>query len=240
MTHKRQGDCHRPTLLSFSGIDGAGKSTQIEMLTSRLRQMDLRVTLLVFWDDVAVLTRFRGFTSHTVFGGDKGVGAPGQPVNRRDKNVQSWYMSAARALLYFLDALSLRRTVAQARANKTDVIIVDRYLYDELANLRVDRPVTRAYVRLLLRLLPSPDVAYLMDADPAQARERKPEYPLEFLHSNRASYLTLSEMAGMTVIAPGSVNEVSEDIVRKLTKFLTIATQPDASLRSQIVDLKEG
>jgi len=66
----------QPDFISFSGIDGAGKSTQIEALCARLRQDGLRVQLIRFWDDIARLTRFRETTGHIVFKGDKGVGSP--------------------------------------------------------------------------------------------------------------------------------------------------------------------
>ena len=46
-------------MVSFSGIDGAGKSTQIETLRSRVQEAGLRVVLITFWDDVARLTRVR-------------------------------------------------------------------------------------------------------------------------------------------------------------------------------------
>lgn len=204
----------RPTLVSFSGIDGAGKSTQIELLCNRLCEAGLRVRVLTFWDDVALLTAFRELTSHAVFKSAKGVGTPGQPVNRRDKNVQSWYMTPVRFLLYLLDAISLRFVVA--KSTDCDVLIFDRYLYDELANLLMKGPLTRAYVRMLLRAAPTPSVAYLLDADAGKARERKPEYPIEFLHRSRASYLELSEMAGIAVVAPGPVEEVSHSILQSL------------------------
>ena len=106
-----------------------------------------------------------------------------------DKNIKTWYLTIARFLIYFLDALSLRRVVTQAQKSDADVVIFDRYIYDELANLSLKNPLTRAYARLLLTLAPQPDVAYLLDADPVAARERKPEYPIEFLHANRAAYL---------------------------------------------------
>jgi thymidylate kinase len=210
-----------PTLVSFSGIDGAGKSTQIEALQARLNEAGLRVLLVTFWNDVARLTRIREVSGHTLFQGDKGVGTPDRPVNRQDKNVQSWYMTPVRFCLYFVDAVSLRRVVAKTRKADADVIIFDRYVYDELANLSVRNPITRAYVRLLLRLALKPDISYLLDADPVQARARKPEYPLDFLRSSRASYLVLSELAGMTIIAPQPVQEVAKQILQQVTKKLS-------------------
>jgi thymidylate kinase len=52
----------RARLVSFSGIDGAGKSTQIETLRTRMEEASLRVLLITFWDDVARLTRIREVT----------------------------------------------------------------------------------------------------------------------------------------------------------------------------------
>jgi len=212
-----------PTLVSFSGIDGAGKSTQIESLQTRLTEAGFRVLLVTFWDDVARLTRIREVSGHTLFQGDKGIGTPDRPVNRQDKNVQSWYMTPVRFCLYFIDAISLRRVRAKTMRADADVVIFDRYVYDELANLSVRSPITRLYIRLLLALAPHPDIGYLLDADPVQARARKPEYPLDFLHSSRASYLTLSDLAGMTVIPPQPVQDVAQQILQQVMESLSAA-----------------
>lgn len=229
----------KPLLISFSGIDGAGKSTQIELLCNHLRQSGLRVRLLAFWDDVAALTRFRELASHTVFKSEKGVGAPDKPVNRRDKNVQTWYMTPARYLICFLDNLSLWASIWKTRSARSDVVVFDRYLYDELANLPLRGVVTRAVVRSLLAICPSPDIAYFLDADPDRARERKPEYPVEFLRNNRAAYVQLARLARMTVVTPGTVDEVSSRIWQKALSELSasnggsVAFNPEAANSSE-------
>jgi thymidylate kinase len=193
-------------IVSFSGIDGAGKSTQLGALQTRLSELGLRSTVLTFWDDIVVLGGFRELISHKAFGGDEGVGSPEKPISRRDKNVTSTHVVGARLFLYFLDAVNLRLFCLKLRKTEADVMIFDRYIYDELANLPLDHWFARWYVRLILNIVPQPDMAYLVDADPAAARARKPEYPLEFLRQNRERYLALSSLAGnMTVIEPLSV-----------------------------------
>ena len=217
---------HLPILVSFSGIDGAGKSTQIRHLRQRLAGTGYHAIVCTFWDDVAVLWRARGFFSRTVFKSETGVGAPGAPIRRRDKNVQAWYMTPVRCFLYFLDAVSLSLLVARTRAMHPDVIIFDRYLYDELANLRVQQRAHRVYARWLAALAPTPHVAYLLDADPAQARTRKPEYPLEFLHGNREAYLTLSRLADMIVIAPDSADRIARRVGEEVLARVQSAQGP--------------
>jgi len=158
-----------------------------------------------------------------VYGSEKGIGAPDQPVNRRDKNVRTWYLSLARHLLYFADALSLRHIVAAARRSGADAIILDRYTYDELANLPLANPLTRGFVRLVAWLVPRPDVAYLLDADPEAARARKPEYPVEFMRECRRSYFRLAEMLGtMTIIPPLALDAAQQEVVRAAAAVLQI------------------
>jgi thymidylate kinase len=88
-----------------------------------------------------------------------------------------------------------------------------------------------------MNLVPKPDISYLLDADPVQARARKPEYPLEFLQANRQSYLTLSDMAGgMTIIAPMPVKEVELTVLKHALEELTFRDRPrenDSSMPSR-------
>jgi thymidylate kinase len=204
----------RTLVVSFSGIDGAGKSTQIEALSARLIEDGLRVRLIRFWDDVARLKGIRETSGHRIFKGDKGVGSPQAPINRRDKNVQSGAMTCIRFFLYFVDAVSVRRVVKRALRSDADVVIFDRYTWDELANLNLRNPIVQAYIRVLMTFVPRPHLSYLLDAEPLQARLRKPEYPLDFLYANRQAYLTLARrIGGITVIAPMPVEEVTRQIV---------------------------
>lgn len=219
----------RPLVISFSGIDGAGKTTQIEALLAWLRDGGLQVRLLRFWDDIAVGGSLREAMSHNLFKGEKGIGSPATPVHRRDKNVRGWYMTAARLLLYFMDAARLTFVVATCSRKDSDVVIFDRYSYDELANLDRANPVVKAYVNFLLKVVPRPNVAFLLDADPAQARARKPEYPLEFLQSSRASYLALSKSAGMTVIEPLAPQEVTRIVLQEIATNSASISQMDAT-----------
>src|SRR5579871_4650271 len=103
----------RTVMVSFSGIDGAGKSTQIEALRAHLSSDGLRVHVVRFWDDIARLKGIRETSGHTLFKGDRGVGSPSAPIERRDKNVQSPLMTCVRLLLYLVDAISTRLAVGK-------------------------------------------------------------------------------------------------------------------------------
>lgn len=218
-------------LISFSGIDGSGKSTQIGALCTRLEEAGQQVLIISFWNDVARLTRFREAAGHTLFRGDLGVGTPEAPIHRRDKNVRSWAMTVVRLFLYSIDALSLRRALQRAFRSGADVLIADRYIYDELANLDLRNPANRFYISWVLKIVPKPSLSFLLDADPVEARLRKPEYPLDFLRTNRNSYLALSNLAQMTVIDP-MTTLAAEQTVWEYAKGLQFAASASYERRS--------
>jgi thymidylate kinase len=208
-------------IVSFSGIDGAGKSTQINALQAWLNQAGQRTLLLTFWDDIVVLSRFREFMSNKAFKGDQGIGSPERPLRRRDKNVSAWPITALRFCLYFADAVNVCRKVRSLRKADVEVVIFDRYIYDELANLPLNRLLSRLLIRIVLAFVPKPDVAYVIDADPAAAFARKPEYPLEFLLRNREAYLTLSRVTGhLTVIEPLPIEAAAIKVRQTLLRQL--------------------
>lgn len=201
---KRTPAKSRPVLISFSGMDGSGKSTQIDNLRAALQAAGVQTRLLAFWDNVVVGLKYREGFVHKVYKSERGVGAPGKPVKRRDKNMRGWHLTAARHFLYLLDAIHLRHVWARntAQKNGADVIIFDRYIYDELANLNLRNPLSRVFVRLIQRFVPRPDVAYLLDADPVEAHARKPEYPLEFMRQCRRAYFEQARLLGTMTVIP--------------------------------------
>lgn len=218
MSDSRRRD--RPLLITFSGVDGAGKSTSIASLTEWLANGGTQVRVVTFWDQVVVIRRLRARITSAWFRGETGVGVPGDPIRRRDKNLRPWYATLGRCLLYVFDAIHLRMVAEKMRTSKVDVLIFDRYIYDQLATLPIEQTAIRIYARILAKLVPRPNIAYLLDADPDAAFARKPEYPLDFLREYRSSYLRLKDLLGcMTVIPPLPIEETRRRVVLELARI---------------------
>ncbi|PSH04854.1 MAG: thymidylate kinase [Acidobacteria bacterium] len=218
-------DLSRPIVISFSGLDGSGKTTQVALLQEAIANLGMRSQLITFWNDVVVGTRYREGFVHKVLGSERGVGEPGRPVERRDKNVRAGYLTLMRHLLYLADAIHLRIVLSRARRGDAQVIIMDRYIYDELANLPLKNRFSVAYAKLLALIATRPALAILLDTDPVSARARKPEYSVSFMHISRQSYYRLAEILGcLTVIPPLALEDIQRSI---LSGFLRIIKQQE-------------
>jgi thymidylate kinase len=202
----------RPFLITFSGIDGAGKTTQIEHLSSRLQNQGLSVLRLCFWDHVAVWSEMRAGVGHRTLdarAADRTTRQTFSPKN--NKHVRKWYLTAARWGFYLLDVARLRRLLASPQTRSANVVIFDRYIYDQIANIYSQSFAARSYSRMLLSLTPRPDLAFVVDASADAAFARKPEYPLEFVRRNRQNFLQLKELVPQLNI----ISDAAEDEVRK-------------------------
>jgi thymidylate kinase len=204
-------------IITFSGIDGAGKTTQIQMLSRNLEALGFQVAHVCFWDEVAVFPKFRAGVSLRAFRNSR---SKGDGATRSDKNVRTWYLTLLRSPFYLLDTLNLRRVIARVQLQSPDFIIFDRYYYDQVVQLRSQGWLARMFRRLLIALAPDPNFAFILDAHPAEAFRRKPEYPLAFLYEYRRGYLGLpSLIPGIQVIAAAPPEMVQRQILERVATY---------------------
>jgi thymidylate kinase len=228
-------DPTQPFVITFSGVDGAGKTTQIDYLSSHLQRQGLRVLRLSFWDDVAVWSNMRagaGSRSASLHSSSEKINHTFIP--RNNKHIRKWYLTAARSGFYMLDVFRLRRLLCNRAVINSDVIIFDRYIYDQIANMYSRSFVARAYSRILLSQTPAPDLAFILDASPAAAFKRKPEYPLEFVYRNRRTFLSLQEIAPKLItISEGNAEQVKNEIYFHISRS-RLATGVSHGVKTQV------
>ena len=178
----------RPLLVTFSGLDGAGKTTLIADLASDLRARGRRVRVLTMYDDVSLYShvrRVRDALQRALRSGRVTTPAGGAGGGPLYAVVRS---APIRRMAFFGDLLSVLLRRASQRRRGDDVLILDRYLYDTLADAQGGGWPP---IRTLLRLAPVPDVPILVDTEPERAFARKGEYDVPYLAKRRAVYADL-------------------------------------------------
>ena len=171
-------------LITFSGLDGSGKTTLVGLLRASLERRDVRATVSHMYRDVGVYALGRALVRR--LGRRAGGGTPG-PSGAAGPAPGIIWNKSLRLLVYPLDLLLFACYRLYVEGVKRHVLIMDRYFYDTLADVSIRRGHPRA-ARILARLTPTPSVPVLLDITPAEAFARKGEHTLSFLEPRREVY----------------------------------------------------
>jgi thymidylate kinase len=189
-------------LITFSGLDGAGKSTLIAFLQRELEAAQLPSVVLHMNDHVGLYAylrmarnRFVGSSPNPppsqwqAVRGRAALAGPRRPTARTRmiavRNALVW-SKTVRRLLYPVDLLLFLLYRAYIEGVRGCVLITDRYFYDTLVDVADGR--SWRLIRFLARFTPTPDVAVYVDVDPETAFARKGEYSVEYLRDRQLRY----------------------------------------------------
>lgn len=202
-------------LITFSGLDGSGKSTLIKCLKESLERRNRRVIVSHMYYDIGLLAFARMLLNKLA--GNKeaqpqpettSAHAPRQkaPDGRRQtivsrmRSTVGWNKSLRLAVYPFDLVIFLFYRLYVERVKK-QILIMDRYFYDTLVDVAEGR---RLYgVRLLSRLTPVPCVPVLVDISAEKAYARKGEHSIAYLSRRRSSYQQLFPKNQASVVVAG-------------------------------------
>ena len=151
-------------LIVFSGLDGSGKSTQIELLMQRFKESGQQTVYL--WTRGGYTRGFEVLKNLVRrFGKRHGVPPPG----RSDKRSQAFSNPVLRQLwitLALLDLMMVYTFQVRLWLIQGKVVVCDRYIWDTMIDFQInfatDKVETWLLWQLLTRLAPPPQVAYLL------------------------------------------------------------------------------
>jgi dTMP kinase len=218
-----EGGMKRGVFITFEGNEGCGKSTQIQRLARRLERAGLRV----------VVTREPG----------------GTPVGEEIRHLLQ-FSSAGHAmkpetelLLFAASRAQLVRELIAPALDEGATVIADRFLDSTTVYQGVARKLEPAAVKFVNAFAAggcTPDITFVLDIDPARARERmmrrpRPvgaedrmeKQPAEFYEHVRAGYLKLAASEPERIrLIDGSkgADEVEEEIWREVAARLNAET----------------
>ena len=179
-------------VISFSGVDGAGKSTVIEKVKEHLEKT---------WRKRVVVLRHRPSVLPILSAWKHGPAeAERRSVARlpRQGGNQSFKSSLARFAYYYLDYLLGQAVVWLKYTSRGQVVLYDRYYFDfindgERSNIRLPERLTRA----LYAFVSKPRLNFFLYADPEVILRRKQELSGETIVQLTQKYRALfGQLAG--------------------------------------------
>ena len=182
--------------VTFSGLDGAGKSTLIDWLTAEFGAVRRPMTVFHMNDHIGLYAYLR-FVRDRVRGPRAERNPPTawkDPASDARAPGGTWrairyrllWNKALRRLIYPFDLAVFLGYRFYHEVVKGRVLVMDRYFYDTLVD--VFDPRRRWWLRVLETLTPTPTLAVFLDVTPEVSFRRKQEYSIEYLARRSAAY----------------------------------------------------
>lgn len=173
-----------PPVISFSGVDGAGKSTSIEHFRAKLETIYRR--------KVKLLRHRPGLfpiLSSIMYGKAEAEAKATHNLPRQGTNY-AYLSSLLRLFYYVLDYLVGYPLRVLPYRLKGYTILFDRYYFDFIADPRRSNiQLPPALLSSLYRLIHKPDLNFLLHADPAIIFQRKQELQVSTIQELTDTYL---------------------------------------------------
>jgi thymidylate kinase len=188
-------------LITFSGLDGSGKSSLIEFLKISLEERNQCVAVFHMEHEVglyAYLQSIRDLISPVTT--QRADRQPKRELERSSpRKSQTGRLKAAishgrytlvwnkplRRCVYLVDLLIFLFYRLYVEKIKKQILIMDRYFYDRLVDVAIEKAW---HLKLLALLTPTPTLPFYLDISAEEAYARKAEFSVEYLRKRRAAY----------------------------------------------------
>jgi thymidylate kinase len=237
----RLGPLRRVRLVTLSGLDGAGKSSQGHLIQARLEQQGLRAS--VAWLPIAFNPSVEAFrdslksASRRLRPGRSSSGEAANADRAPDADLaRALVHRSAVAMHVWVTILAVANLVTNWRltlrhSRTHDVLLLDRYSLDTAVRLAAwygERGSVRFQTWLVRALSPRPLCAFLLDVAPETALARKRDkWDLDELAQQAGMYRDRAgEFAVMRVDGELPADQIADRITREVLRHLGARTSP--------------
>lgn len=192
--------------ISISGLDGSGKSTQLELLKKLLESQGKKV----FYFHAVHFSIANIFKKNKPIGTSKGVTEAG------------WLKILLRILAMRIDIWRYAKLKKNLKESGYDFILSDRFFYDSVVNLAF--LMHKNTPPSIEKKIPRSDIAFYLKIDPRAIMERKraPEQGFAYLKAKKRLYDMYAPLWNMRIIEGiDSKEHIQEKIAAEFSRKVT-------------------
>lgn len=191
-------------IITFSGLDGTGKTTYAEMVADRMRKRGKKCRRFH-----AIRDSLSYFFTHKIVGGVSEKAKQAAESGLRDKGGRftSGILAFVKKGFLLVDILLFNICYGWLKGKENDILVADRYFYDELVQARYLGIAGRLFSLVYEKLIINPDVAFFVELTPEKAYGRKNEYDIEYFKAKSPIYGDTCKGRGFRIIPDVSLSE---------------------------------